>query len=328
MNVLPELIAFVFLLFLSALFSSAEIAYTGLTLREINRVRKLYPRALELWEKAPDRLLATLFLSNNAVNVGVGVVTASLAFRIADASGWRKPVVTLVMSFVSGLILLVFGEIAPKIWAKRAGVSWALRVDRFMAVWSRFVAPVAQAAVRLTNALLLGLPGRVRPTPFLQESELKRILTHSSLPLGSKKILDNVITFSQSQVKSVMIDRNDIFAVSSREPMRRIIERVIQSGYSRVPVYEGAFDRMIGILYAKDLLVAWRSGALVVLDDLLRPVHKISPEMPLSEALRIFRSGRQHLSIVVKTGGAEHVEGLVTLQDALETIVGDIQEDE
>src|SRR2546426_8006713 len=113
-----QLWGFAGLVLLSAFFSSAEVAYTGLTLAQLRRIKRIRPLALELWETSPDRVLATLLLSNNAVNLGVGVLTASLAMDMAHEMGWRLSWLTVLMSFLSGTIVLLFGEILPKVWAK------------------------------------------------------------------------------------------------------------------------------------------------------------------------------------------------------------------
>jgi CBS domain containing-hemolysin-like protein len=138
-----DLIGFAVLLILSAFFSSAEVAYTGLTRTQIDRLKRVKPDGLRLWESRPDRVLAALLLSNNAVNTGVGVLAGSLALHVAFLRRGRPAVITFVFGLASGIIVLVFGEILPKVWAKRFSLGWAIRVTPVMNLWCRMVNPLA-----------------------------------------------------------------------------------------------------------------------------------------------------------------------------------------
>lgn len=323
-----QLFGMVILMIFSAFFSSTEVAYTGLSPGQIKRVNRLRPGALHLWEKSPDQVLATLLLSNNAVNTGVGVLAASMALNIVEVTGWKQSLVTPMLGFLASIALLLCGEILPKVRAIKLSVPWAVTVTPVMRILSRMAAPISRVAVKITNLLLLRRIWRQEETPFFyRQAELKRIITHSIMPLGSRKILNNVIDFSRSVVSDVTTDRSSVFAISIQQPMEKIILTVIQSGFSRIPVYDGSLDNVKGILYAKDLLAAWRSGNLLVLEDLLRPVHFVNAEMPLTELLRHFRSGRQHLALVKESADDNRIKGLVTIQDALESIVGAIREE-
>lgn len=320
-----ELLAICVLLCLAALFSAAEISYTGLSLSQIKRINRVRPGAVELWEKHPDQILATLLLSNNAVNIAMGVLSAMMAEEVARTLQVRQGIMTLLFGFVLGIAVLIFGEIIPKVWARHQTVSWALRISPFMNRWTQMVSPLARLATRLTNFLLIGF--RKKPTtPFLREEELKDVLANTSLPSHSKKILDNLLDFSATKVRDIMIPRNEMVTIASDFALDKIIRSVLASGYSRIPVYEGNLNRLKGLLFAKDLLVASRSGSLIVLDDLLRPAHFVEPDLPLSELFRVFKAGHHHMALV-RRGEWGPIEGLVTLEDALETITGEIQEE-
>lgn len=316
----------VLMVIFSGIFSSAEVAYTGLSLSELRRVDRLKPGLLKIWEKSPDRVLATLLISNNAVNAGVGAIAAGLSHHVTVAFGWPLSLSTLFLGLTSGTIILLFGEILPKVWARRNTVSWALTVTPSMSVWTRLVSPLASLAAQFTNRLVFKKRMKARSALFLQRSELKRILTHANLPKGARRILHNVMEFTTARAGDVMTHRSDIFAVSLQQSMKNIINGVIQSGFSRIPVYSGSIDKIQGILYAKDLLIAWRSGRLIVLEDLLRPIKRVSIDTPVSELLRAFRSGRHHMAVVTDKE-EKKVLGLVTIQDVVETIVGDIREE-
>jgi len=322
-----QILGFGLLIILSGFFSSTEVAYTGLSYSQLKRIHRLRPRFLNLWEKSPDRVLAVLLISNNAVNIGVGVLAGSVSISLSQIIGWKESILTFIIGFTSGFILLVFGEILPKIWARQNTVSWALSVTPLMNSWIQIVSPIARAAVWVTNKILFRGKKRSRTTPFLRESELKTILTHSAIPTPSRKILNNLIDFSRSMVRDVMVPRSDIVAFSIKEPLNHIIERVIQSGLSRIPIYSGSLDNIIGVLHSKDLLVAWRNGSLVVLEDLLRPVLVVQENQYLSDVMRVFKSGQHHLALVREIGEKTRITGLVSLENALEAIVGEIKEE-
>lgn len=314
------------LIVFSSIFSATEVAYTGLNINQLKRLGRIRPDGLALWEKAPDRVLAVLILSNNAVNIAIGVISATIAVELSRILEWKLSVATALTAFASGTLTLIAGEIIPKVWARQYTVSWALRVTPFMNVWCRIIFPLANAFTAVSNALLLNFSKKNVPSPFPRAAELKKILTHTTLPSSSSKILNNVIDFSASTVKQVMISRSEIYAVSAATPMKKIISEVARSGYSRVPVTSGSLDTPLGLLYTKDLLVSWRSSdELIILEDLLRPLHYVTPETPLPDLLRFFRSGRNHLALVQD---GKKIVGLVTLQDALEAIAGDIKDEE
>jgi putative hemolysin len=311
------------LVLLDAFFSAAEVAYTGLTPGQLKQARA----ALHLWEMAPDKVLATLLLSSNAVNTAVGVVAASLTLHLSMADGWRKSLLTLALSFTFGLILLVFGEIIPKIIAKQRPLLLAVYMAPLITILTKLVSPLSRMAIATTDFLFFGYQKHQAPSFSFDEAELKNIFTHSSIPYGSRRILDQVMEFSQARVRNVMIPASEIFAVSADEPLPQLVARIVRSGLSRVPVYSKSLNNLIGVIYSKDLLITWRSGALIVLEDILRPVYYVEDSLPMSDLLRRFRTGRHHLAIVVPSPGSRHVKGLVTLQDALEAIVGDIREE-
>jgi CBS domain containing-hemolysin-like protein len=280
---------------------------------------------MDLWEKHPERILATLLLSNNAVNIAMGVLSANMAIKAASEFHLRVSIMTVVLGFIISAAVLIFGEIIPKILGRHYSAQWILLITPLMNLWTKIVDPIAKGATRFTNYLLIGFKKKPE-TPFLMESELRDILENASLPSSSKKILDNLVDFSSTKVRDIMIPRTDILAIASDLPFDKIVRSVLASGFSRIPVYNGTLNRPLGILYAKDLLVAMRSGALFVLEDLLRPSHFVEPDMPLSALFREFKTGRHHMAIV-RRGEVGPVEGIVTLQDALETIAGDIHEE-
>jgi len=311
----------------AAFFAGAEVAYTGLNMSNIKRIHILRPGFFATWERRPDLVLAVLLLSNNAISTAVGVLAAHMGQEITNIFSLKESISTFSCSLITGTFLLIFGEIIPKVYAKQFTLSWALSVTPIMNFWTKILSPIARACLTIINKILQFQRDKTTPYPISIEAELKSILEHSTIPVASKKILDNVIGFSRSKTREIMVPRAQILALSLRDPMNKIIESVIQSGYSRFPVYSGNFDNMVGVLYSKDLLVSWRSHTLVLLEDLLRPIYSVEEGQLMGELLRIFRSGRHHLAIVKDNLQKGRVTGLITLQDALEALVGPIKEE-
>jgi putative hemolysin len=321
------LLALFILVFLSALFSATETAYTGLSFHQLRRTQKIYPNALSLWEKETHRVLATLLLSNNAVNSAAGVLAAALAGIVSERVGWRVSILSILFGLVVSSVVLVFGEIIPKLLAQRFALTWALLITPFMRPWTRVVSPFAGLASSLGNALLLRFVRRRPPTPFLNKAGLRRILLHARLPSTSHRLINNVMEFGRLRAGDVAQPRSEIVAVSLNWSLERVVQTVIHSGYSRVPICRSGMDDVAGMILAKDLLVAWRSGALLVIEDLVRPILNVSPDSPLPDVLRLFRSRRQHLA-VLRNSSNGRVQGLITLQNALAALVGDIKEED
>ena len=142
---------------------------------------------------------------------------------------------------------------------------------------------------------------------------------------SARRIMSNIMAFDdQVKVSEVMIPGIQIISVRLEQNAERMFEHIVRSGFSRVPVYFGNIDNILGIVYAKDLLVEWRSSGLLVVEDLLRPPYRIAPDAPLSVLLQGFRQGH-HMAIVTDSRG--RTQGLVTVEDVVEAIVGDIADE-
>lgn len=309
------------LLTLSFILSAAETAFTSLSPRQIKNLEKSHFGKMKTWMLNEERALAAMLMGINLATAGMGSVAAITSHRIR--SNLLSPAVEMAgITVVFGVITLFFGAILPKALAQQNPEGWALALSAPVSWISRLLSPVTKRLVNTLEKWSGPSPtgkGRVKP---LTAWELREILTHSSIPYKSKRILTNLIQFTSLPVKLVMTPRESIFSIDIRDGSRAAIQSVAKSPYSRIPVTRGSLDNIIGIVYSRDLLLAWRSQSLVVLDDLLRPVHTIHPDAPLAESLRAFRTGQQHISLVKDRLGK--IRGLLTLEDTLEAIVGRI----
>jgi len=265
-------------------------------------------------EPSIARLIAPVFAS-----VGLGSVVAvhSAAVVVAFA----------VITFLH----VVVGELAPKSLALDRPGQVALWCSRPLLVFGRIFRPVLTVMNGAGNGLvrLFG----VRPTSkdfSVHSAEELSMLVSEARDAGeirpyAGRILGNVFRMSRTVVRDVMVPREEILAIEKNTDPDMILELLKGSGYTRLPVYDGDLDNIIGILHTKDLFHLYAKEGLVVLMDAIRPPVEFRPDLGITDALRQFRRGRMHLAVVRETGGP--VEGVCTLEDVLEEIVGEIEDE-
>ncbi len=303
----------VILLALSAVFSSAEVVFFS---KEVAAEHGGRRRLLE----RPSQLLATLLIGNNLVNI---------AFILRFAEWWsmwlRKSlegwVVVLSESVVIMLLLVFLGEIFPKLHARKSPLAWAA-----------VVVPVVSVAYYLFWPLsrMLDLLGRIfrkeqrHLALELQPREIREALEATEGQAPVSLMLRQLLEFQDLEVRQIMTPLREVVAYSDDLSFEQLVERINEDQYSRVPVYHGTLDNIRGILYIKDLL-PYLDRPSFEWTRLLRPVHYVPESMKLPDLLAEFRNKGVHMAIVVDEYG--HVVGLVTLEDLLEEIVGEIQDE-
>jgi CBS domain containing-hemolysin-like protein len=311
------------LLAASGAFSMAETAFLSLSRLQLSRLRKSHPGRLAFWENGAEHVLASILVGNNLVNVGLGVLAVSLALDLGSLEGVSLGWMSAALSGLTAAAVILFGEIAPKVLARRACEPVALALALPVRWWTGLSAPLVWGLVRSTSWLLGRLTRLVRAEGAVwTPSAIQGLLERASTVRPLRGLLGNVLDFAQTSVDDVMTPRDRITALDLRLPPRELARRALASGFSRLPLVRGRIDNVEGILYVKDLMAYLRAGALITLDDIIRPVLQVPAHASLAEALRIFRGGGHHLALVAD--GAGRLEGLVTLQDVLEALVGDI----
>lgn len=314
------------LLLASAGFSCAETAFLSLSRIQLGRLRKAHPGRLDFWEEDPDRVLAVLLLGNSLTNVGLGVLSTGMALDLERLwgvpfrwGGWLVPAAVT-------LLVIVFGEIIPKVLARNYSEPAALALAGPVRGLARFLGPLLQGLLDRIGGLLSWLSRTIRAERGEWSAPVIRSLLQNA-PLGPRlrSVLSNLLEFGNLPVSRVMVPRPEIFSVNLALPKREFIQKIMASGYSRVPVHRGSPDHIEGVVYAKDLLTFWRNESLLVVEDLVRPALRVAADTPLAHLLREFRQGRNHLALVIDRTGP--LQGLVTLQDVLEAIVGEIGEE-
>ena len=322
-----QLIGLVVLLLLSAYFSASETALTSLGKLKMKSLIKREGRRAELlssWLEDPSRLLATILVGNNIVNVAASVLCTFVLLRLLPETPAGK--VGAISTGVMVCLILVFGEISPKTYARQNAERIALRTIRPLSGLSRILSPLIGLLVFVSPG-----GGKAKPGPFMTEEEIKRMISlgeeEGVLEEEEKEMIDSIFKFGDTKVQEVMVPRSDMVTIEANQDLDNILKLVMEAGHSRIPVFKGRIDNIIGILYAKDLLNLWEqsSRARLKVKDLIHPAYFVPETKKVDELLREFQRQKIHLAMVVDEYGG--TAGLVTLEDLLEEIVGEIEDE-
>lgn len=318
---IPSIILLVLLIISSALVSGAEVAYFSLTPGDIDDLRLMKDRrssaALRLLSK-PDRLLSTIVVANSTLNIAIIVLAAFISSRLFDLS--RSPLLSFAIQVAAiAAVLLLFGEVMPKLYASRNQLKISLMMAPALSVAEVIFRPVSS---------LLKLSSTARGRSKLRTGSLRMDDLSDALELTSsemredKEILKGIVRFGNINVNAIMCPRIDVTALEIHRGFNSIMPEVIESGFSRIPVFSGSFDHVKGILFVKDLLPHLEKPDSFRWQSLIRPPYVVPETKKISELLKEFQDKKIHMAIVVDEYGG--TSGIVTLEDILEEIVGEI----
>lgn len=312
-----EIVLLVLLVFLSAVFSSTEIAMFSISELRIRHLIEQDVKHARLFKKLRDdshKLLITILIGNNIVNIGAASIATALAIRMFGNIG--VGIATGVMT----VIILIAGEITPKAFATKNSQSISLFMTPIIGFLMKLSYPVVWVFDKLT--LFIVPDGDLR-RPLVTEEEVRDILKLSeeqgSIKRQEEVMIQNIFKLDDTTVEEIMRPRPDVFAIEAGQQISSIKQKVKESGYSRVPVFEGDLDNIKGILYAKDLISVQSDK---IIDTLLRPVFFIPETKLIDSLLRDFKQKKIHIAVVVNEYGT--MMGIVTIEDFLEEIVGEI----
>lgn len=325
---MPLLTAVAVLLVLSALFSMTEAAYLA-----VNKVRLRHlmqrgaPAAKIVYHLLTklDQLIATILVSNNVVNVALSVL-ATMVF-VALLGSPRGPVAATV---ALTLALLLVGEITPKLFAAAHADRVALIMARPLQAFMGVMRPLVWLFTTSSHLMMRALgERRLARSPLMTEEELK-VMIEMGREAGvvaedELRMLHRIFEFDDTLVRDVMIPREHITGLEISQPAEAALDLLVEEGHSRIPVYRETLDRIEGVIYARDLLAVVRHGGLFVLPDLMRPAYFVPETKRVAELLADFQ--RLKVQIAIVRGAQERTIGLVTLEDLLEEIVGEITEE-
>ena len=313
------------LLFCSALVSGSEVAFFSCSRNQIQECgssrRKARKVAIGLLER-PNKLLATILLANNFVNIGIVVVSTFLCENIFTNIQNELLLFVIEVVGVTSLILL-FGEVVPKIYANKNRMSIILT----MAIPLKYLQNTFHYFIKLLLFSAKALEGVLaKKNTVISVDEISRALDIASIDGTSKneqKILKGIISFGNTEIKQVMKPRTDVMCIDIESNYTSVLNTVLKNGYSRMPVYRNNMDNVEGILYIKDLLPHLDETDDFKWQKLLREAFFVHENKKIDNLLKDFKGKRIHLAIVVDEYGG--VLGIITLEDILEEVVGDIK---
>ncbi|MAU27081.1 MAG: magnesium/cobalt efflux protein [Muricauda sp.] len=326
-----NMVVLVLLLASSALISGAEVALFGLSQTELNDIAETNSlrgrRIVKLLEK-PKKLLATILIANNAINIGIVLLFNTIGdtlFTNIDQTLFGFISVRFILEvIVATFLILMFGEILPKIYANRNRIKFAHFMSLPLSVLDRLFYPLSMP-MRSATIFLQDKLGRQKSNFGVDHlSQALELTSEGDTTKEEQKILEGIVSFGNTDTKQVMRPRIDIFALNEQMKFSEVLDEIKKNGYSRIPVFSENMDNVLGVLYVKDLLpylerknFNWMS--------LIREPYFVPENKKLDDLLLEFQEKKKHLAIVVDEYGG--TSGIVTLEDIIEEIVGDISDE-
>lgn len=316
----------VLLLFASGFISASEIAFFSLSptdLSEINQSNK--PRdkkILQLLDES-ERLLATILISNNFVNVTI-IMLCNYFFSEVIDFGVAEVLEFLVLTVLLTFLLLLFGEIMPKIYSSQHTLSFSRKAVPVLAILKKIFYPISSMLMQ-SSIVVNKIVSKENHDISVDELSQALELTDKEEIKEERNILQGIIRFGDETAKEVMTSRLDMVDLDIKTPFLEVLACIVENGYSRIPVYADTRDNIKGILYIKDLLPHLNKGDNFRWQSLIRPPYFVPETKMIDDLLRDFQKNRIHIAIVVDEFGG--TSGMITLEDIIEEIVGEINDE-
>lgn len=331
-EIIIALLAMVLLLLGSAMVSGSEVAFFSLgqsRLNELNGQDKKVKRLLYLLER-PRLLLATILIANNLFNIAI-IILSAFVLNLWLGFGGPESEVSPVLEFAIGVLLVtfllvLFGEVIPKVYANYHNVNFALSMSGPLLFMRNIFQPLAMVLVNSTRVLEKRLSQHQNMQVTREEVDHAiELATDANTTPEEKEILKGIVKFGDITVKQIMHPRMDIVAIEVEEPFSEVFKIVLESGFSRIPVYQDNLDQIDGILYAKDLLKYLDEPDTFEWQKLIRRVFYVPETKKIEHLLKEFQHKHIHLAIAVDEYGG--TSGIVTLEDIMEEIIGEIKDE-
>lgn len=327
-GVIIGIVAIFVLLIGSALMSGAEVAFFSLGPNQLHELRSKEDKAgkavLNLLEM-PKRLLATILISNNFINIGIVIISTFIVESLINFDEVKYWVAFLIQVVVVTALILLLGEIMPKVYATRQNLRFARFIAPAMKVLITLFYPLSIFLVKSTNLIDKRISRRSYNVSIDEISDAIELTTREGTPEDEKKILQGIAKFGDIEVKEIMKSRVDVTAVDISIGFKELMNIIIDAGYSRIPVYEDTFDHVEGILYIKDLLPYLGEPDDFDWKKLLRDALFIPENKRINDLMQEFQQKKIHMAVVVDEYGG--TSGIVTLEDVIEEIIGEISDE-
>ena len=312
----------------AAFFSAAETAITSLTNSGIRRIKEKYNklyRYIDYWEQKPDDVITTMIVWMNLSVVAIGVSTTSLGLDIIAKYNLDKALWISLFPVISIIVTLIFTNLIPKTFSRYKADKVAINCLPVVIKFTYITRTLNKVLVSISNDILDFFGRQTEEPKLMQPDEVEFLLSNekvSPLSKTSRSIINRIIEFRKTKITQVMIPKSDILAVNIEQPRDKLMQEIIDTQFSRIPVYRDSVDNIIGIVTAKDIAIAWRSGEVIKIEDLIRPVYYVPETAYIKQILLEFKKGKDHMAIIVDEFGS--TIGLVTMEDLLEEIVGEV----
>ena len=313
----------IFLVVLSVFFAGSEAALISLSKLKLKRLKN--PTLTELL-KHPNRLLTGLLSGTTVVNILACVITTTIFLDIFTARGWKRELATLLSIIVMSIVIIIFAEMFPIAFgaarSEKVAEKVALPVKYFLQIFSPLIKCFILLADWIVNILSHFLPEDKGLTQAEVETIIKAGHKEGAIEEEEKRMISGILRFTDTLVRDVMVPISNVVSVDEKTTIKELLGVVRKTGYSRIPVYQKEKGNIVGVLHAKELLCYFGKDGSI--SSLVRPPHIVLAEKKTNDLLKEFQQKKIHLGIVKEK---QKIVGIVTMEDLLEEIVGEIEDD-
>ena len=319
-------------LFVSFIFSGSETALASIEYE--GNIQKYFEtegstkakKLLEIWKTKPWRILNAIVIGNNIATIVISIVSVNLARQAANYFDVSATVLAFWFAVCSIVLVFVFCDMLPKILGREHPEKFFLKSVSIILFFEKVIYPINSLFSKQMSWISEVFGFKIIVKSQIRDEEVLEVLdigkSEGSIDEGEKKVIESILSFEDLTVESVMMPKTKMDCIDIKEPLEDILEKIKKWKHSRIPVYENEFDNIIGLLYTKDLLILNEHKDLIILKDMLRPVQFVPEAKKVRNLLVEFKKGHYHLAIVIDEYGV--VQGMITMEDILEEIVGDI----
>lgn len=326
-SVLISIILIIIFLACVAVFSASENAFFSITPTTVDELREddsRFAKATVFLMTHPKKLLATILIGTNFVNVGIVVLSSFIINILFDFS--FNPVAGFIFQVVIVTFLIVMiGEVLPKIYAVQNSMKMVKFIASPMYTLSKVLSPLVFILEKSTSIIDKRITKKGHMLSIDELNHAIDITSEEDAPEEEKEILKSIVNFGNISVKEIMKPRMDVVAYDKKTDLSSLIKEINEWGYSRIPIFEGNFDRIVGVLYIKDLLPHLGKVNDLAWQKLIKPPYFVPESKKIDDLLKEFQNKRVHLAIVVDEFGG--TSGIVTMEDILEEIFGEIKDE-
>lgn len=316
-----------FLLLMSALVSGSEVAFFSLSLDDLAKCKtSTNPKQQTILEllKHPKKLLATILILNNFINVGIVTLSTFVTWEIVG-SKHTEGVLVVILTAVITFLIVFYGEIVPKVYANQNNLSFATRMASALKINAKIFTPLSVPLMKISNIIEKRVEQKGFSVSIDELHQALEITADKDTTDEERGILKGIVNFGTLSVRQVMKSRLDITAFDIEDDYHLLMDQINKNGFSRIPVYRDTIDKIEGILYVKDLLPHIEQDDKFEWQTLLRPGFFVPDSKKVDSLLKDFQEKRVHMAIVVDEYGG--TSGLITLEDVIEEIVGEINDE-